>query len=222
MTFCTPGVPSSADNESIKLTYYEAMAIAQAWVDSHADLASYEVHDDSYPPYEIPPPTFNLFGVEHYEFVALWEWDDDYANGFLHTILVDAQTGGLLSFYMTQTDGIRSITVESLDDWYSGEHVEYAPALLTADEALEVYNAWLNDHVNDDYIFRLNSQLHGKYVIFGEQYYYFQSENPEAYWYNVLVHMETGELLVLFIYDGMWGGSDIWRIDDRYDWYNHY
>ena len=115
-------------------------------------------------------------------------------------------------------DGERlNIDVDLLDDWYNNEPAEFAPATLTAEEALEIYNAWMEARFDEDAGYRLDNQSYNTYVIFGEQYYYFGAEDEYLYWYNILIHMETGELLYLLIYDGMFGGSDIMALDDWYD-----
>ena len=202
-------------SEPTLLTYDEARAICGAWLDDHADLTSYSIPD--YDPYEIPPPTYSLFGTDYYEFCVSYSWDEAYANGHLHYILVHAETGELLSRFIIITEGERrTVTVELLDDWYTGEHAAYPPALLTADEAMAIYDAWRDKH-GDYSEYSLNRQSYGQYVIFGEQYYYFHAEDGYMYWYNILVHMETGELLFMMIEDGMFGGEHVMQLDYWHD-----
>lgn len=118
-------------------------------------------------------------------------------------------------------DGERlNIDVDLLDDWYNNEPAEFAPATLTAEEALEIYNAWMEARFDEDAGYRLDNQSYNKYVVFGEPYYYFHAEDEYKYWFNILVHMDIGELLYLEIDDGMYGGSGVVALDD---WYNrHY
>ena len=104
-----------------------------------------------------------------------------------------------------------------MDDWYNDKTAVYAPARLTADEAVAVYNAWMNDHSSDHAFaaeFSLARETYGRYVIFGEQYYYFHMDGSTYYWHNILVNMETGDLLSLSIDDGMFGGEYVMTMDD--------
>lgn len=211
---------------SALLTYDEAMAIARAWLDDHTDLpSSYTIHDWSNPPDEIPPPTYSLFGIEYYEFPMVSNWDETYSNGYVHYVLVHAETGELLSSYCDfylGTDGkdLRDVSIEELDDWYNDSHAAYTPAVLSADESIAIYDVWKNERYGDnpDYSgLDLHRKSYGKYEIFGEQYYYFRAEDSTKYWYNILVHMGTGELLHVTIYDGMFGGEDVMLLDDWFD-----
>ena len=51
----------------------------------------------------------------------------------------------------------------------------------------------------------------------GEQYYYFPAKYIYMYYFNILVHMESGELLHFLIEDGMDPNNTIEPLDD---WYN--
>jgi hypothetical protein len=201
------------------LTFYEAMAICSDWLKKHADLPSYTIHDWGYTSGETPPPTYLLYGKHYYEFLVSSHWDR--APRYLHSILVDAETGELLSLYMMKTDGERqTTTVEPLDTWSSNEHAAYGEALITADEAIEIYNKWKNDHFNasaDSSHYRLNVESYDNYEIFGEQYYYFHTEEANMYWYNILINIKTGELLFMMISDGMYPIISIEPLDDWYD-----
>jgi len=107
-----------------------------------------------------------------------------------------------------------------MDNWLAGEHAQYAPALLTADEAVEIYNAWMKNRFgeNTDFSgFSLNRQSHGKYVIHGEQYYFFPTEDRVTYWYNILVNMATGEMFFVSMHDGMFWTEDIMTLDNWFD-----
>ena len=204
------------------LTYDEATAICSAWLDKHADLSpSYAIHDWGYSPGEIPPPTYFLFGEPYYEFYVSSDWDYDLdwdrRSGYSHLILVHAETGELLSLFMMKSAGERlTAIVEPLDDWYNTESDAYPPARLTADEAIAIYEAWVDDRDEHSY-YRLNRQSYDEYVIFGEQYYHFHAEDDDRYWYNILVHTETGELLYMLTSDGMFPETSIEPLDDWYD-----
>ena len=209
----TPAVPTPP--ASIWPTYDEAKAICEAWVDKHPDLPSYEIYEwgDGYD--EAPPPTYLLFGEEYYEFYVASLISD--VSGGSHVILVNAETGELLSVFTTGIDdGNMVATVEPLEDWYNKKQTESAPASLTAEEAIGIYDGWTVEHSElADY--RLNAQEYDEYVIFGERYYYFHSEEYFMYWYNILVHMETGELLFLMLSDGQYAGTHIEPLDDWYE-----
>jgi len=208
-----------------ELTYEEAMAIAQAWLDDHPDLSAYFNGDWSYDPYEIPPPTYSLFGTQYYEFILSSNGEEAEDAWYSHIILVPAETGELLSMYCDIRFGVDWLYIEDvyvtlLDDWYNGGHATYPPARVTAQEALAVYAAWRDDHFDDDSYFSditLNEELYGTYVIFGEPYYYFKPETGMPYWYNILVHMETGELLFVEMCDGMFWEEYVMPLDD---WFN--
>jgi len=216
-----PADVSAMPAPSVKspLTYDEAVAICSAWLDNHADLTSYSMKIIDYEP-EIPPPTYSIFEDQYYEFFVSYNWDEGF--GYSHHILVHAQTGELLSSFRMKKQGeLLTETIMLLDDWYSNEHSSYAKALLTADEAITVYNAWMEDRFdNQDDVFqyRLNRKQYDKYVLFGEQYYCFHAEESYMYWYNILVHMETGDLLFMLTSDGMYAETSIVNLDD---WYNN-
>jgi len=93
-----------------------------------------------------------------------------------------------------------------------------APARLTADGAREIYNAWLVDHAElSDYTL---SDENETYEWDGEEYYLFHAEEMSRYWYNILVHMETGALLFMMTPDGEDPETTVEPLDD---WYNtHY
>ncbi len=209
--------PTPVPSVPTLLTFDEAREICGTWLENHADVSSDAFHEWVVDPYEIPPPTYYLFGVPYYEFPVSHSRDG--ASGFWHSILVQAETGALLSLYEVWSDEkLQTTTVELLDDWYAGEPASYAPARMTADEAMGIYDAWLYEHSDnssDDY--SLDKQSNSKYVLFGEQYYRFDAEDEWKYWYNILVHMETGELLYMMTSDGMFGEISIEPLDDWHD-----
>lgn len=201
------------------LTFDEAREICGTWLENHADLPSYTIHEWGYAPDEIPPPTYFLFGVPYYEFLVSYRWDG--ASGFSHEILVQAETGELLSLYRMGSDEMNlTTTVEFLDEWYAGEPAAVAPARLTTDGAIAIYDAWLYEHSdNPEYCaeYSIDKQSSDMYVLFGEQYYLFYAKDEWKYWYKILVHMKTGELLFMMITDGMFPETSIEPLDDWYD-----
>lgn len=209
--------------ETTIITYDEALSITVAWIDDHPDLTSYSVHDWGYSENEIPPPTFLLFGEKFYELYVSYSRSGDGSSMHSHFILVNADTCELMSQFIINTDSDYTTTiVESLDKWYddwcAGGRASYPPARLSADEAFAVYNEWVTIHFDsDDYNVRRYPS--GRFVIYGEQYYYFRADDDWKYYYNILVHMLTGELLFLQFEDGMFGGTYIEPLDD---WYNRY
>jgi len=133
--------------------------------------------------------------------------------------------GELLSYYSENSlensqYGTATVTVELMDNWLADGHAEYAPALLTADEAIEIYNTWMKNRFGDNTDFSgysLNRQSYGKYVIFGEQYYFFPTEDHTTFWYNILVNMVTGEMFFVSMHDGMFWAEDIITLDEWFD-----
>ena len=90
-----------------------------------------------------------------------------------------------------------------------------APTRLTAGEARDIYNAWLVDHAElSDYTL---SDENETYEWDGEEYYLFHADEMSRYWYNILVHMETGELLFMMTPDGE---DPITTVEPLQDWYN--
>jgi hypothetical protein len=211
--------PAPEASEPTLLTFDEAREICATWLENHTDVPKEYFDEYVVDPYEIPPPTYYLFDVPYYKFHVSYSMDG--ASGFSHDILVQAETGALLSLYEVWSDEkLQTATVELLDDWYAGEPAAFPPARLTADEAVAVYDAWLQEHPgNAEYStdYSIDKQSNSTYVLFGEQYYYFHAKDGWMYWYNILVHMETGELLFIMIEDGMFGGTTIMPLDDWYD-----
>jgi len=92
-----------------------------------------------------------------------------------------------------------------------------APARLTADEARALYYTWLETHVElSDYTLSDASET---YEWDGEAYYLFHADEMSRYWYNILVHMETGALLFMMTPDGE---DPITTVEPLEDWYYQY
>ena len=215
----TPPVPTPSI--SFPLTFDDAMSICNAWLNDHPELTSFAIEIWDYEPDYPPHPTYSLFGEQYYEFFVSYIMEENF--GYSHVILVNEKNGELLMLYHVMYDGEYHYMLEHLDVWYQSEQEWYdeIPALLTSDDAFIVYNTWLNDRLGihaDTTYFRINNQPFGTYVLFGEQYYFFESEDSSWYWYNILVHMETGELLIMIIYDGQFGGTDIELLDTWDEW----
>ena len=87
---------------------------------------------------------------------------------------------------------------------------------LSVDEAMALYNAWLNNHAEVS-SYTLNRQSYEAYELNGEQYYLFHADEMSMYWYNILVKMDTGRLLFFMTPDGEDPTPSIVPLDD---WYN--
>jgi len=85
--------------------------------------------------------------------------------------------------------------------------------LLTSDGAFAVYDSWQKNHPDMPLISRQSSTYEYK----GEQYYLFPAKDAYMYYYNILVHMESGELLHMLIEDGM---DPITLIEPLDNWFN--
>ena len=205
------------------LTYEDAMEVCKAWLERDWNFTPYTIYDMSVPGYPVPP-TYYLLGEHYYEFYVTYHLV--YTSDVSHHILIHEKTGELLSLSQTINDGgHRVLTLESLEDWwYAGgcecECDEIESALLSVNEALDVYYARI-DVLPDDLIHfsdvRLDRRSYGFYVVFGEKYYYFKAEEDQMYWFNILVHADTGELLFMTSHDGMYGGTDIEPLEDVLD-----
>jgi len=89
---------------------------------------------------------------------------------------------------------------------------------LSAAEAKAVYDTWLNHRAElSEYTLGEASET---YEYDGEAYYLFRADEMSRYWYNILVHMETGALLFMMTPDGEDPETTIEPLDDWYD--RHY
>ena len=188
------------DEVEINFSPEEARAILQEWVDSH--------------PFQlgavIAPDEYLMPGQKQGE-----DWDGRMYTFYLGItrlgvaeILVHKETGAL---YHSDSP-YSSVGFTPIDNWYNKDHAEYAPA-LSANDARAKYTAWLKNHAEMS-AYTLNPQ----YEIYedGAYYYWFHAENPEWYWYNILVDMETGELLFMMTPDGEDSTPTTEPLDDFY------
>jgi hypothetical protein len=100
-----------------------------------------------------------------------------------------------------------------------------ASSRLTVDEARAIYDAWLDGYANrqsdfgDKSEYTLNKKTHRLIELQGKHYYWFQLDGTERYWFNILVHMETGELLYMDTPDGP---DPVTTVQPLEDWFNEY
>ncbi|MCL2742004.1 MAG: hypothetical protein FWE70_07885, partial [Oscillospiraceae bacterium] len=209
------GPEETDDPDGEPLTYYEALDLVEEWIRRHPDLTNYSAEDWSDPPYEIPPPTFGVYGNNFYDIVIASEWDESYDYGFTHRALVHDLTGYMWSIRTEVREGERPLmTIEALDDWYLEEAYEEPEPNYTPEQALAMYESFMGGYLDDYEYTRLDPDSYRIFVIFGDWHYYFHSLDYAAYWYNVLIDMETGEMHYLASYDGMFGGTDIFSLSD--------
>jgi hypothetical protein len=209
----TPAPESTEDTKADKkkdppstvetyITDHEARSILQTWVDSHPFQLGAEIDPDEY----------LLPGEKQGE-----DYSDEFYRFYLSItrlgvaeILVHKETGEL--FHLDSP--YSSVGFGPIDDWYNKDHAGYEPSLSVSD-AREIYNVWLNNHAEmSEYTISLDHEIYGDGA-----YYWFQAENPEWYWYNILVDMETGELLFMMTPDGEDPAPDIEPLDDYYNRY---
>ena len=96
------------------------------------------------------------------------------------------------------------------------------PALLTADEARNIAQTWLDEHPDVQFTGAMPNCFDVEYsdmVVDDEDYYLFHLDNPEAYWFSILVHTETGALLYRMMPDGEFPVEEIEPLED---WYSRY
>ena len=187
------------------ITEDEARTICIDWLDDHANSPSYtllEWEDGLYPAYDI-------LGEKYYSFFVRGmpvSW---------FRILVHIETGETLFVTMTNEDH-PSTAIGRLDAWHNWEPTVYAPQFLTVDEAIAIYNTWLVSH-SDFSSYTLDRQSYEQFELRGEPYYLLHAEEMSMYWYNILVHIETGELLFMMMEDGQFPVTSIALLDDWYD-----
>ena len=93
---------------------------------------------------------------------------------------------------------------------------------LSPDEARSIAQTWLDKHPDIQFTGEMPNNFETESTIMaydGEDYYLFYLDNPEAYWFSVLVHIETGTLLYRMMPDGEFPEEEIEPLED---WYNRY
>jgi len=212
--------PSPKPTESIDVPatpkpdspYFTALDICTEWFNGRKTLHPFTVHEFYYDS-DPPPTTFSLRDEDFYEFFVSYHIN----NGHEQTkrVLVHEDSGELLSFFIS--DDEYTIVLRSLDDWYNGDDVVFLPPRLTAANVMSIYNTWLDD-LPDEVAHLSEIQIQwgsfGEFMILGEQYYLFHAVEDYIYWYNILAHMVTGELLFFAIHDGQFGGFEIMEMDE--------
>ena len=185
------------------ITANEARAILQSWVDSHPFQLGAQINPDEALP--LGEKQGEDYSNECYRFYL------GITRLGVAEILVHKETGAL--FHLDSP--YSSVGFVPIDDWYNKDHAGYAPA-LSANDARAVYNTWLGNHAGmSEYTLSLNYAIYED----GAYYYWFFAENPEWYWYNILVDMETGGLLFMMTPDGEDTTPTIEPMDDYYNRY---
>ena len=90
------------------------------------------------------------------------------------------------------------------------------PSLLAPDEARRIAQEWLYEHPID---YHYLGRGYEDATIDGEEYFEFFLDEPYMYWFSILVHKKTGEMLARTVSDGMDYYEEIEPLDD---WYNRY
>ena len=184
----------------------DARMILQTWINSHPFQMGSVIASDGYlVSGETQGEDYSFEGAGYYRFYL------DIIRLGLAEILVHKETGWLFHLESPYS----SSGFEPIDDWYYRDHAEFASP-LSADDARAVYNLWLGNHA-DMSSYALEAYSHEIYEIDAEYYYFFHADEMSMYWYNVLVNMETGELLFMMAPDGEDSTVEIEPLDDWYD-----
>ena len=125
-----------------------------------------------------------------------WYWDDQEVSyseyeDFLAAAF-DNSIASYLSYDYSATSALRLLRGE--------------PALTDGEaRALALAQTWLEDHAIDVYVDWVDALLY-TLTWCGEEYYLVGNSVPSSYWFNILVHTKTDEMLVYFVSDGAMGG----------------
>ena len=98
------------------------------------------------------------------------------------------------------------------NDNTSGESRE-----LSVSKARALAQTWLDKHPVEESPNTLDDMFF-EYTHNNEVYYQFFLTTMQMYWFNILVHKDTGDMLLLLIEDGMDGGEYVEPLDE---WYNN-
>ena len=195
-----PTPPAQIPSDPAPLSADAALAMYDSWREGQDALSSYTLDGQSY-------QFFELFGERYYWFSA------EEITSYWYNILIHAETGELL-FMMTSDGEYPTTSIEPLDDWVNGVAVGSSePAPLSADAALAMYDSW-REGQDALSAYALDGQSYQFFELFGERYYWFSAEEITSYWYNILIHTETGELLFMMTSDGEYPTTSIEPLDD--------
>jgi hypothetical protein len=98
-------------------------------------------------------------------------------------------------------------------DYYSDDHG--GQKVYSIEAALGLYDSWLS-YRPELSEYTLDSQSYDIYEFAGENYYWFTAEDNSYYWYNILVHINTGNMLFMMISDGEYPVVEVEPLDDWY------
>ena len=193
------GYSTGGGEVSVNLTPQSARLALQEWVESHPFQLGSELDSES--------SGYSENGVAYYLFQL------DIIRLGTAEILVSEENGEL--FHLSSP--YNETGFEPIDDWYNREHAANAPT-VSAENARMIYDNWLVQHAElSDYT--LSREPNRIYEADGDIYYLFSADNMEWYWYNILVHIETGELMLYMTPDGE---DPVSTIEPLEDWYNEY
>ena len=141
--------------------------------------------------------------VSYSEYHALHTETIDYSEYF-YTGMSSIRTADMIYEINAQLSDSPPDTTAAARDPISG--------LLTSEGAFAIYSSWQADHPEMSLISR-QSRI---YEYHGEQYYHFPAKDTSMYFFNILVHTESGMLLNMMITDGMTPYTLIEPLDNWY------
>ena len=177
--------------------FISAKTVAEDWFDKYADSYSFTFDSLSY---GSRYTSLSLFDGDYYYFDAGLYSSAPYS--YHCGLLVQAETGEIL--FESAGSGSPPITVISRSGWDFGDYLSAERSLMTVDEAISSYNDQMENNRPRGFTpFPLEKEPFWIYVLFGELYYVFRSEDSNAFWFNMLVSAETEKLLYMETPDGM-------------------
>ena len=182
------------------LTPLRAGLILQAWVESHPFQLGSELDPSS--------DGYSIGGDGYYRFKL------SIIKLGVAEILVNDETGKL--YHLSPPTS--SAAFEPIDDWYNREHAAGAPA-ISAEKARTMYETWIETRPSMSH-FVLSPLPNKIYEIDGNYYYWFWADYYEWYWYNVLIDINSGNMLYMMISDGEETYIEIEPLDDFFDKYS--
>ena len=146
------------------------------------------------------------------EVVSFADYNKRYGEAFASR---EAEYTGMNAF--RAADMIYDISLQLSDSPSNVISITHDPisGLLTSDGAFAVYESWRENHPDTSEISRQSET----YKYNGEQYFLFPAKYTYEYYFNILVHMETGQLLYKLVTDGM---NPITLIEPLDNWYGRY